>query len=68
MNPTRRGEIYYWIKIRHDLMQDCQEVNEDLISDLVNVQEFIKEYTFDELNEFIKELQIANNVRGSEND
>jgi len=20
MNPTRRGEIYYWIKIRHDLM------------------------------------------------
>ena len=30
---------------------------------LVNVQEFIKEYTFDELNEFIKELQIANNVR-----
>ena len=55
-------------EVQGDLYQSDQEVNGDLISDLVNVQEFIKEYTFDELNEFIKELQIANNVRGSEND
>ena len=75
-----RGILYQERQqVQGDLMQDCQEVNGDLwqsdqevngdlISDLVNVQEFIKEYTFDELNEFIKELQIANNVRGSEND
>ena len=55
-------------EVKGDLWQNSQEVKGDLISDLVNVQEFIKEYTFDELNEFIKELQIANNVRGSEND
>ena len=63
------GDLHQsWQEVNGDLYQRDQEVKGDLISDLVNVQEFIKEYTFDELNEFIKELQIANNVRGSEND
>ena len=64
-----KGNLYQDLqKVKGNLYQREQKVEGNLISDLVNVQEFIKEYTFDELNEFIKELQIANNVRGSEND